>query len=164
MHVNSIKCKIRTKNHLFVDKNNHCFRVLINKCKISTSEFLYIFLNLHTSNQIDWSLFKTWKCRRKIMILMKTYLHFSFRFGSNLKVFVLSLLFWRWGGGGNRGQPLVNWGLTSLWYILITNLKKNQILNPCSNECKNQIDLIVLFVKSSIVGGLNGFNFETVFV
>lgn len=78
------------------------FLVLKNKCKISTSEFLYIFLNLHTSNQIDFSLFKTWKyCSRKnyLVIWIKLCSHFPFRFGTSLKVFILSLPFGRRGWG-----------------------------------------------------------------
>lgn len=102
------------------------FLVLKNKCKISTSEFLYIFLNLHTSNQIDFSLFKTWKyCSRKnyLVIWIKLCSHFPFRFGTSLKVFILSLPFERRRWGCNGGQPLVNWVLTSLFFKHTSILK-----------------------------------------
>lgn len=102
------------------------FLVLKNKCKILTSEFLYIFLNLHTSNQIDFSKFKTWKyCSRKnyLVIWIKLCSHFPFRFGTSLKVFILSLPFERRGWGCNGGQPLVKWVLTSLFFKHTSILK-----------------------------------------
>lgn len=87
------------------------FLVLKNKCKISTSEFLYIFLNLHTSNQIDFSLFKTWKyCSRKnyLVIWNKLCSHFPFRLGiyqSESLYFVFTFL----GGGGGGVMEDNHW-------------------------------------------------------
>lgn len=104
------------------------FLVLKNKCKISTSEFLYIFLNLHTSNQIHLTFLYLRLgniCSRKnyIVIWIKLCSHFPFRFGTSLKVFILSLPFERRGWGCNGGQPLVNWVLTSLFFKHTSILK-----------------------------------------
>lgn len=64
-------------------------------------------------------------CSRKkyIVIWIKLCSHFPFRFGTSLKVFILSLPFERRGWGCNGGQPLVNWVLTSLFFKHTSILK-----------------------------------------
>lgn len=64
-------------------------------------------------------------CSRKnyIVIWIKLCSHFPFRFGTSLKVFILSLPFGRRGWGCNGGQPLVKWVLTSLFFKHTSILK-----------------------------------------